>query len=79
MLVVGISLGLNNWWSFSDSGHNNDVIETCSSTDTGACGTFCDHNSTLTLVTVNDDFYSARYSTSGYCTAELTQSCAYDY
>ena len=77
--VIVLSLGFTRWWSYSGSQYNNDVVDSCSSTELDVCGTFCDHNSTLTLVTTNDDVYHHHFTTEGYCTAELTQSCAYDY
>jgi len=79
LIVILITFGLSNWWQYDGSKYNDNVIESCSSTTIDACNTFCDHNSSLTLITVSDDFYGEHFTTGGYCTAELTQSCAYDY
>ena len=79
ILVIALSLWLNNWWTFSGSKYNDDMVSECSSTEISSCGTFCDNNVTVTLVTVSDDLVGLHDATGGYCAVSLPQSCAYDY
>ena len=79
LVVIMASMSLNDWWKFHGAEFNNDAVSSCASTDQTTCHTFCDTDPSLTLVTVNDDYSRSHYTTSGYCSITLTQSCAYTF
>lgn len=86
-LVVGISLGLNNWWMYASSSA---VVDSCSNPD-GDCYSFCGASKTVSVAFTDDDFFFddlyvppaleivSHESTADYCIAELMGTCAYKY
>jgi len=91
-LGVGISLTLNNWWSYSGGTavpRNNNIIATCSNPTVGNCFAFCGSVDVITVDIVDDDLAFddvymnptlvsvSHLQTTSYCVATLTGACGY--
>lgn len=94
LLALAISFSLNDWWSYgpnSSEARNSEVLESCSNSQVGRCFSFCDASITVDVQVEDDDIrfddlvappnviITGHQSTTGYCVAELTGRCAYDY
>jgi len=94
LLVIVVSITLNQWWSYSSNkstSANNVVLESCSNPTVGDCYSYCGDVITVDVNITDDDYaidgdhsppqiYTyAHYALSSYCIAELRGYCAYDY
>jgi len=93
-IVIGISLYLTNWWTYSGGNsvpRNQDIVESCANPVVGNCYSFCGDVSQVDVQITDDDIafddydvppvmhVTERTTTSSYCIANLPGHCAYDF
>jgi len=94
LLALAVSLSLSDWWTYgplSTAARNSQVVESCSNSNVGDCYSFCRAAATVDVILEDDDIafddllvppnmrIVEHSTTTGFCIAELSGTCAYNY